>query len=66
MNMQQTIILATAIVIGGFLLGGRYGYESIAVPGEELGFYSVNRLTGSARMCGVAICSPMNEKTNER
>jgi len=64
MNMQQTIILAAAIVVGGFLLGGRYGYDSFGLQGMNRGFYSVNRLTGSARMCGDGVCFPVNEKTN--
>ena len=57
MTEKQTYILAAAIIIGGFLLGGRYGYDmtpssagqnSISVQAY---IYRTNRLTGSVMGC---------------
>ncbi|MEY4966836.1 MAG: hypothetical protein RL274_2419 [Pseudomonadota bacterium] len=62
MTEKQTYILAAAIIIGGFLLGGRYGYDIVARTDEDSAF-KINRLTGSTTYCGLAAglqCMPQN------
>jgi hypothetical protein len=62
MTEKQTYILAAAIIIGGFLLGGRYGYDIVARTDENFAF-KINRLTGSTMFCafgrGAADCIPL-------
>lgn len=70
MTERQTIILAVAIVAGGFLLGGRYGYD-VAVAGADaavsesssaggyVAAYKINRLTGSIERCVIRDCNPL-------
>jgi lipid-binding SYLF domain-containing protein len=59
---KQTYILAASIIIGGFLLGGRYGYDIVART-DENDAYKINRLTGSTMFCtvggGSADCIPL-------
>jgi lipid-binding SYLF domain-containing protein len=62
---KQTYILAAAIIIGGFLLGGRYGYDVVATNDNDVTF-KINRLSGSTMLCGVgggrAACIPLNNE----
>ena len=65
MTEKQTYILAAAIIIGSFLLGGRYGYDIVATNDDDVTF-KINRLTGSTMICGIgggsAVCIPLNNK----
>jgi hypothetical protein len=55
--MVRILILAAAIVVGGFLIGGRY----VAAPGSELNVYVVDRFTGSVWLCNsVTGCRSIN------
>jgi hypothetical protein len=52
-----TIILAIALVIAGFLVGGRY--TAVAVSGAEVAYaVVVDRFTGSADICS-STCRPI-------
>jgi hypothetical protein len=61
MNMTASIILAGAIVIASFLVGGRYTVliSDTAISGEipyHQGLFIVDRFTGSVIGCTVAAC----------
>ncbi|MGA2794420.1 MAG: hypothetical protein ABSE69_12970 [Roseiarcus sp.] len=49
---KAALILAIAIVIGGFLAGGRY--TSASSGGAVGGAFVVDRFTGATSWCGVA------------
>ena len=50
--IKPALIVAIAIVIGGFLAGGRYTSTS---TGSIAGFFVTDRFTGAAWACGQSI-----------
>jgi hypothetical protein len=53
--MANTLILASAILIAGFLAGGRY-----TATANQTGAFVVDRFTGSVAFCGaLEPCRPL-------
>jgi hypothetical protein len=55
-SIDKAWIIAVAIILAGFLIGGQYEVVSVREPGYVV---IVNRLTGSAWIC-FAPCRPLH------
>ena len=49
-NTLAAVVLALAVVVGGFLAGGVYATDQA----DETGVWVVNKFTGAVWICGVA------------
>jgi hypothetical protein len=61
--MINTLALAVAIVIAGFLIGGRYGGVAVSEAGASGYVVVYDRFFGSARRCAASVCVPIREET---
>lgn len=52
MNVMNALILATAIVVGGYLVGGQYDSHTFGKGGTVV----VDRFTGTVRVCDLREC----------
>ena len=55
-SMANTLILAAAIVIAGFLAGGRY-----SVSGTPSGAFLVDKFTGATTFCALTTCKAVDK-----